>query len=279
MGRIKFNLMAAVALSAALASGPAAAQDPEEVKGIVVTNDNGMLTVKTPAGDQNIRLDSGVRIRSVSGFLNANKEEVPAASLLPGLPVTIEMENGAAAEIDYKASDYKTAAQIEAGVQETARRSEANQQRSQENQQRSVETARREAELRDAYSKVGEWEVKAETSIHFPTGSATLSDDDKRELVDLAKRAKTHKGYVISVLGYADPTGDAAANERLSDRRAQNVINYIKQSGEVLPGRVMAASAMGELTPAGETDAGSNAAARRVSVRVLTSKALLPGGQ
>src|SRR6478735_914915 len=108
MGQFKNRLIAAIALAAAT-SVPAIAQDKQELNGIVVTNQDGILTVKTPAGDQTIQLSSDVRIRSVSGLLGGQKEEAPAASLLPGLPVAIETEGGVAKEIDYKASDYKTA--------------------------------------------------------------------------------------------------------------------------------------------------------------------------
>ena len=253
MGRIKLRLLAASVLAAAVMSVPAAAQE-QKVQGIVVTNKDGMLTVKTPAGDQTLRMAGDVRVRSISGGLGGDKDVMPVTSLIPGLPVTIEMEQGMATRIDYKAKDYKTAAQIQAGVQETARR---------------------EAELRSAYSNVGEWDIKAETNVYFKTGSSVISPEGKRELTALAKKAKTHKGYVISVLGYADPTGNAEANERLSQKRAQTVINYLKQSGEVLPGRVMAASAMGEVTQAAAPDTSSYASARRVTARVLTSKALL----
>jgi outer membrane protein OmpA-like peptidoglycan-associated protein len=81
---------------------------------------------------------------------------------------------------------------------------------------------------------------------------------------------------VVSVLGYADPTGNAVANERLSDRRAQAVINFLKQSGQLLPGRVLSASAMGEMhIPVDKPDSASYANARRVTARVLTSAAHL----
>ena len=97
-----------------------------------------------------------------------------------------------------------------------------------------------------------------------------------RRLLKLATDAAAINGYVISVLGYADPTGNAAANERLSNRRAQTVINYLKQSGKVLPGRVLGASAMGEMNiPVEKPDAASMQGARRVTVRVLTSSAQL----
>ena len=68
---------------------------------------------------------------------------------------------------------------------------------------------------------------------HFPAR--------KQGAAGAGSTAKDHKGYVVSVLGYADPTGNAAANERLSNRRAQAVINYLKQSGHLLPGRVLSA--------------------------------------
>jgi outer membrane protein OmpA-like peptidoglycan-associated protein len=158
-------------------------------------------------------------------------------------------------DIEYKASDYKTAVQISAGVQETARR---------------------EAELRSAYSKMGDWDIRAEKNVYFKSGSAAISSADRKMLSALANEAKGYKGYVVSVLGYADPRGNAAANQKLSNQRAQAVINYLKQSGHLLPGRVLSASAMGEMKiPVEKQDSASHSQARRVTVRVLTSAAHL----
>lgn len=238
----------------AFSAAPAIAQT-HEVQGIVVTNKNGQLTIKTPSGNTTYHMSPSVRVRSISGAFNANKEVMPVTSLLPGLPVTIEAQGHVAHEIDYKAKDYKTAAQIQAGVEETSRRSE---------------------ELRTAYSKMGDWDIRAEENVFFKTGSAVISSSDKDRLIALAEKAATHKGYVISVLGFADPRGNAAKNEKLSNRRAQAVINYLKQSGKVLPGRVLGASAMGEMhIPVEKPDAAQLQGARKVTVRVLTSAAHL----
>jgi OmpA-OmpF porin, OOP family len=248
------RLLIVGAAAAALFATPALAQS--ELEGIIVTNQNGQLTVKTPAGDKTISLPPSTRVRSVSGPLGGQKETVPTTALIPGLPVHIELDaSGAANDIEYKEKDYKTAAQIQAGVQETARR---------------------EAELRSAYSKMGDWDVREEENIYFKTGSSVITATDKEKLRELAAKAAEHKGYVISVLGYADPRGNAAANEKLSNRRAQTVINYIKQSGKVLPGRVLGASAMGEMKiPIEKPDPASLQGARKVTVRVLTSAAHL----
>lgn len=231
----------------------------QEIRGIVVTNHGGQLTIKTPHGDQTIAVPPNTRVRSISGAFNSNKEVVPLTAVIPGLPIVVEVDGSTghlvAREIDYKAKDYKTAAQIQAGVQETARR---------------------EAELRNAYSKMGTWDIRAEKIVYFKVGSAVISPQAKQELLSLAGTAKNFKGYVVSVLGYADPSGNAVANERLSNRRAQAVINFLKQSGHLLPGRVLSASAMGEMNiPVDTPDSAAYANARRVTVRVLTSAAHL----
>lgn len=230
---------------------PAIAQ-MQEIQGIVVSNRNGQLVIKTPSGDQTIALAPDARIRSVSGALGGQKETVSPSALIPGLPITIDADSSGgqlvARDIEYKAKDFKTAAQIQAGNQE----------------------------MRTAYSKMGQWDIRAEETIYFKSGSAVVTAEDKQRLSALAGKASGINGYVISVLGYADPRGNAAANERLSNRRAQTVINYLKQSGKVLPGRVLGASAMGEMNiPVEKLDAASLQGARKVTVRVLTSAAHL----
>lgn len=250
-----------VAITAAsISAAPASAQE-QRMEGIIVTHQHGQLTVKTPSGNQTISLAPNVRVRSISGALGGQKQVMPVNALIPGLPIVIDYMPGpggqvVAHEVDYKAKDYKVAAQVNAGVEETARR---------------------EAELRNAYSRMGEWNVLAEKNVFFKTGSAQISAEGKQLLNDLAKEAPKHKGYAISVLGYADPRGSKSANEKLSNRRAQAVINYLKQTGHVQPGRVLAASAMGEeyYQAAQAADEKAHANSRRVTVRVVQSAAHL----
>ena len=234
--------------AAALYATPVLAQ-MQEIKGIVVSNRNGQVVIKTPAGDQTLTLAPDARIRSVSGALGGQKETVPATALIPGLPIVVEAEGNTIRDVEYKEKDFKTAAQIQAGT----------------------------SEMRSAYAKMGQWDIRSEQNVYFKSGSAVISPEDKTKLTALAGEAAGINGYVISVLGYADPTGNKAANEKLSNRRAQAVINYLKQSGKVLPGRVLGASAMGQMNiPVEASDSASMQGARRVTVRVLTSAAHLP---
>ena len=232
---------------------------PQQVKGIVVSNQNGQLTLNTPSGSQVISLSPGAEVRSISGPLGRQKQSMPTSALIAGLPVAIDLnDSGQAIKVEYKASDYKTAAQIQAGVEATAAKTD---------------------EALAALSKVGEYDVRAETAVYFASGSAVVSAAGKKDLANIAKQAQGFQGYMISVLGYADPTGNAAFNQRLSAQRAQTVINFLKQQPGIQPARVLSASAMGQVEYDGAADPSTFSSDRRVNVRVVTSAAQIPAGQ
>jgi len=245
------NRLVLATVAALLTSTPALAQD-DKLEGVIVQAVNGQIVLQVGAERKTVTLDGDTRIQSTSGALDLRKEDKVASDLLPGLPVKVEGTAGVGAfdadDIEFKESDYRTAVQIRAG----------------------------QAETRDALAQAGEFEMKHEATVYFDSGSATVSAEGLRALDQLATQAQAVEGYAISVLGYADPTGDPAANQRLSDRRAQNVIDYLKQRPGIQPGRVLAASAMGEVTLTGADDNPANyASARRVTARVVVSKARL----
>jgi len=112
--------------------------------------------------------------------------------------------------------------------------------------------------------------------VYFPSGSSVVGASYKQRLQELARKAPSYGNYRISILGFADPRGNAAANERLSLKRAGAVSNYLRQTGHIQPGRVLSPSAMGEGTTApGESAPAGNDEARRVVVRVVTPKTQL----
>lgn len=243
--------LALVTAAALLGATPALAQD-DSLEGVIVQAGNGQIVLQVGAERQTVVLDGDTRIQATSGALDLRKEDKPATDLLPGLPVKVKGTAGAGAfeadDIEFKESDYRTAVQIRAG----------------------------QAETREALAQAGEYELKHEATVYFATGSATVTAEGRQSLDQLATQAQGVEGYMISVLGYADPTGNAAANQRLSEQRAQNVINYLKQKPGIQPGRVLAASAMGEVTLSGADDNPANyQSARRVTARVVVSSARL----
>jgi outer membrane protein OmpA-like peptidoglycan-associated protein len=237
--------------AALLAASPAFAQD-DKLEGVIVQAGAGEIVLQVGNARQTVTLDADTRIRQTTGALNVRSETKSASDLLPGLPVKVEGTAGASSfaadEIEFEKDDYDTAVQIRAG----------------------------QAETREALAQAGEYDLKHEATVYFSSGSATISAEGRQALDQLATQAQSVDGYMISVLGYADPTGNAAANQRLSEQRAQTVIDYLKQRPGIQPGRVLAASAMGEVTLSGADDNPANyQSARRVTARVVVSRARL----
>lgn len=228
----------------------------EEAKreAVIVSVDGNNINAQTREGPLTVVLSPDTKIIESSGLLN--KKERDTKSLLPGLIFTVEGDQQGstitAHDITFKERDWKTAVATKAGTKEEL------------------------GELRRAIIEGQEYVIQQETTVYFATGSAAVSSQHKAELKALAQKAPSYGNYRISILGFADPTGNAAANERLSLRRAGAVSNYLRQTGLIEPGRVLSPSAMGEGTTApGEAAPTSNTNARRVVVRVVTPKTQL----
>ena len=245
--------MVAGALLVSVATVPALA---EEVKteAVITSVDGNTINARTTAGPLTVVLTPSTKITQTSGLAKRDKRDPNA--LLPGLIFTVEgdMEGGTltAADIKFKEKDWRTAVATKAG------------------------TVEQFTELRKAIIEGQEYVIQDETTVYFKVGSSAISAADKGNLRALAEKAPSFGNYRISILGFADPTGNAAANERLSLKRAGAVSNYLRQTGKIQPGRVLSPSAMGEEGTAPDIAAPTNNdEARRVVVRVVTPKTQL----
>jgi len=252
MLKSRLGLIAAGALLASVAATAVA----EEVKteAVITSVSGNTINAKTMAGPLTVVLTPSTKISQTSGL--AKKDKRDARSLIPGLIFTVQGDmqgqTVTAEDIRFKEKDWRTAVATKAGTTEQF------------------------AELRKAIIEGQEYVIQQETTVYFPTGSSVIGAQYKQQLRDLAQKAPSYGNYRVSILGFADPRGNAAANERLSLKRAGAVSNYLRQSGHIEPGRVLSPSAMGEGTIApGEAAPSSNDQARRVVVRVVTPKTQL----
>jgi outer membrane protein OmpA-like peptidoglycan-associated protein len=125
------------------------------------------------------------------------------------------------------------------------------------------------------FSALADYDVKAEATVKFETGRSSISAEDQEELKTLAETATALKGYIIEVTGYADSTGSAAINTKLSEARAKAVITFLMQQGGVPVRHIIAPGAMGEYGPAASNETeGGRAENRRVEVKVLVNKGI-----
>lgn len=78
--------------------------------------------------------------------------------------------------------------------------------------------------------------VKEETivirDVHFEFDSAKLTATDKQRLNTIASRLKQEKADArLSVTGHTDSVGSDVYNQKLSDRRAHSVTEYLIENG------------------------------------------------
>jgi OmpA-OmpF porin, OOP family len=291
-----------------LASVTAFGADKAEVKGMITSRTGETLLVKSAEGNVTVVLTDDTTTKDDKGLFGLDKQLMSNAVLIPGLKVDVdgtsdEQGRVVAKTITVDGDDLETAEMIQSGLHPTAQQVAANMQAIEANQQNiaankvqlaahkeNIETNQQniathqqhiEKNIKDIeentnrFTALSEYDVKGEATAKFNVGSSKISAQDQEELKKLAETAKGLTGYIIEVTGYADSTGNAAINTKLSEDRAKAVITCLMQQGNVPIRHIVAPGAMGEYGAAApnETKAG-RAENRRVEVKILVNKGI-----
>ncbi|HMB43178.1 MAG TPA: OmpA family protein [Luteimonas sp.] len=241
-----------VALVALLGASLAfAADDTTHIKGMITAVHGDVITVKdSNNADQTITVTPNTVYKKTKGLTNVIHEKVTQSSLLPGLPISADvLPSGSgyeATQINFRAEDFKTAQQVQAGLAPTTQR----------------------------MNDFGTYKALATQEVLFASGSTKISDKGKSDLMAFASKAKGTNGYHVELQGFTDSTGNVEANQRLSRMRAEKVANYLQQQGGLMPAKVHGADGMGVASDAGS---GSNANARKVVVKLVVDKGVSGG--
>ena len=305
--RMFMNLLS-LCLIAATFGTSAAGQDKAKVKGMILTRTGETLVVKTDSGNTTVVLTDDTTTRDKKGLFGLDKQIMSNSVLIPGLKVTVDGTSDdqgrvVAKTITADGDDLETSQMIEAGLHPTAEQVAANMQAIEANRQgvaanqvqlaaqkedigtnaQNIAANRQQTEqnIKDIeentqrFSALADFDVKNQATVNFNVGSSKLDPKDKEALKQLADGATGIKGYIVEVIGYADSTGSAAINTKLSEARAKEVVTYLIQQCGIPSRHVVAPGAMGEYGPAAsnETKAG-RAENRRVEVKVLVNKGI-----
>jgi OOP family OmpA-OmpF porin len=289
-------------LAAGLAYG-----DKTKVNGLITGRTGETLIVKTADGNVTVVLTDDTKVQQPKG-LGIRKKQMSAAVLIPGLKVSVDGVGDAqsrvvANSITFSGDDLKLAETIQAGLTPTQQAVQTNQQNIQGNQQNiqgnkqniqansqeitanrvqlasnSQQIATNQDEIQQAnkrFSELTEYDTKADSSVYFAVGSTVISAKDKAALKQLAHDAVNLTGYIIQVKGFADSSGNATMNQKLSMERAQTVIAYLLQDCNIPVRHIVAPGAMGTADPAAPNEtAQGRADNRRVEVKVLLNRGL-----
>lgn len=259
--------MLAGCLAVCLFAGLSASADEKaEVKGMIISRTGETLIVKGSAGKFTVLLTDETKTKDNKGLFGLRKEYMANTVLIPGLKVQIngsaDREGRIIAEsITVDGDDLETAEMIQSGLHPTKQQVAANAQDIQENTER--------------FSQLSEYDVKDQLTVRFDVSSAAISPQDEAKLQQLAQTATGLTGFLIEVKGFADSTGNASMNQKLSEDRAEAVVGYLIQRCNVPVRHIVAPGAMGEYQPAASNESsGGRAQNRRVEVRVLVNKGI-----
>ena len=251
-GALLVVLLAAFAAFAAL---PAFAADGDKstIKGLIISIQDDTIVVRDGNNvDHTITVVPDTVYKMKKGLAALRYETVEKTALLPSLPIVADVVAAGsgfnATAISFESEEFRNAQQIQAGMATTKSRMD----------------------------DFGTYEALATADVLFASGSAAISATGKADLMALAEKAKDTKDYRMVVQGFTDSTGDAAANQKLSVRRAEAVTDFLQQQAGVSPGRVQAGDGMGVAADAGS---GSNASARKVVVKLVVDKGVNSGNK
>jgi outer membrane protein OmpA-like peptidoglycan-associated protein len=124
-------------------------------------------------------------------------------------------------------------------------------------------------------TNLDDYQSKYSATVYFKVNSTILTDEGKKSLDDLAQKAQAEKGYMIEVAGFADKTGSLAHNQELSDERAQAVVRYLEEQGNVPLRRIMTPAGLGISHEAADNKTREGRKMnRRVEVNVLVNSGI-----
>ena len=285
-----------------------ASGDKAKVQGMIISRTGETLIVKSAGTTTTVVLTDSTTTKDDKGLFGLEKQQMSSAVLIPGLKVEVDGTSDdqgrlVAKTITVDGDDLESAEMIQSGLHPTAQQVaanvqtleahqgqltahqgkiganqqniETNQQNISANQQKIEQNMKDIEENTNRFTALSEYDVKGEATVKFNSGSSKISGKDQEELKKLAETAKGLTGYIVEVTGYADATGNAEINTKLSEDRAKAVITCLMQQGNVPMRHIVAPGAMGEYKAAApnETKAG-RAENRRVEVKVLVNKGI-----
>lgn len=107
--------------------------------------------------------------------------------------------------------------------------------------------------------------------ITFETNSAQIKESSYEELGRVADLIKKNEGIKIEVSAHTDDVGSKQYNQKLSQRRAQSVVDYLTDKG--VPPKQMVSKGYGENSPLVPNNSEENRAKnRRVELEILEVK-------
>ena len=277
MGQVS-NTQATQNPNTALRSVPSGSK--MKFRGVVISRDADIFTIRDRSrADYQVLITDGTSIKTSGGFLRAGKK-YPVTDILRGLIVEVEGRGNnegqlVADKIRFNESDMRAALTTDTRVGPV----EANQERmaGQMDELYAV-AAEARAEVKrvdERVSSLDDYDVQETVAVTFRTNSAVLSPEAKQQLDDLAAKANGQKAFMIEVSGHTDSTGSDAKNFRLSQQRAEAVVQYLAVTHKIPLRRFITPMGYGKTEAvADNSTVEGRSQNRRVEVKMIVNRGM-----
>lgn len=127
-------------------------------------------------------------------------------------------------------------------------------------------------------SNLDQYQQKYKETVYFKLNSSILAQSEKQKLDTVIQQTQNEKGYIVEVAGFADTTGKATLNQTLSEARANAVVRYLEQQGNIPIHRILTPTGMGTSHEAADNHTSQGRKLnRRVEVTVLINQGVVTG--
>jgi Outer membrane protein and related peptidoglycan-associated (lipo)proteins len=265
-------------VSSAIRSVPSGSK--MKFKGVVISRDADTFTIRDRTRqDYLVRINDNTSIKTHGGFFKGGKK-YPVTDILRGLIVEVEGRGDqqgqlVAEKIRFNESDMRAAVTADTRVSPV----EANQERIagqiDELYAVAAEARAEAANANERISALDDYDMQESVAVTFRVNSAVLSPEAKQQLDDFAAKVSPAKAYMIEVSGHTDSTGGDAKNFRLSQQRAESVIQYLAVQHKIPLRRFVTPMGYGKTEAvADNTTASGRAQNRRVEVKMLMNRGM-----
>lgn len=134
------------------------------------------------------------------------------------------------------------------------------------------------SDVNQRVSNLDQYQQKYKETVYFKLNSSVLAPSEKQKLDTVIQQTQNEKGYIVEVAGFADTTGKAALNQTLSEERANSVVRYLEQQGNIPIHRILTPTGMGTSHEAADNHTSQGRKLnRRVEVTVLINQGVVTG--
>jgi outer membrane protein OmpA-like peptidoglycan-associated protein len=253
-------------------------------RGVVISRDADVFTIRDRSrADYQVLITDNTSIKTHGGFLRGGKK-YPVTDILRGLIVEVEGKGDnqgqlVADKIRFNESDMRAAITSDTRVSPV----EANQERMAGQMDElyavAAEARAEEKAVNERVSSLDDYDVQETVSVTFRTNSAVLSPEAKAQLDELAAKTTGARAFMIEVAGHTDSTGSDAKNFRLSQDRAQAVVQYLAVQHKIPLRRFVTPMGYGKTEAvADNTTREGRSQNRRVDVKMIINRGLNQSG-